>query len=104
MKINLPLVALSAGAFGIGVTEFSPMGLLPLIAGDLHVSIPVAGLLVTGYAVGVMLGAPLMTLATVRVPRKTLLMLLMGLFTLGNLLSALSSSYTMLLVSRLLPL
>jgi DHA1 family inner membrane transport protein len=101
MKINLPLVALSAGAFGIGVTEFSPMGLLPLIAGDLHVSIPVAGLLVTGYAVGVMLGAPLMTLATVRVPRKTLLMLLMGLFTLGNMLSALSMSYSMLLLSRL---
>jgi DHA1 family inner membrane transport protein len=101
MKINLPLVALAVGAFGIGVTEFSPMGLLPLIAGDLGVSIPVAGLLVTGYAVGVMIGAPLMTLATVRVPRKTLLILLMGLFTLGNLLSALSMSYSMLLLSRL---
>jgi DHA1 family inner membrane transport protein len=102
MKINLPLVALAAGAFGIGVTEFAPMGLLPLIAGDLGVSIPIAGLLVTGYAVGVMIGAPFMTLATVRVPRKTLLILLMGLFTLGNLLSALSSGYAMLLISRII--
>jgi MFS transporter, DHA1 family, inner membrane transport protein len=101
MKINPSLLALAIGAFGIGVTEFAPMGLLPLIASDLGVSIPIAGLLVTAYAVGVMLGAPLMTLTTTRVPRKTLLIALMGIFTLGNLLSALSGTYAMLLVARL---
>jgi DHA1 family inner membrane transport protein len=101
VKFNFPLFALAIGAFGIGVTEFAPMGLLPVIAGDLHVSIPVAGLLVTAYAIGVMLGAPLMTLTTGRVPRKTLLIVLMGIFTLGNLLAALSGSYAMLLVARL---
>ncbi len=92
MKLNLPLMALAVGAFGIGVTEFSPMGLLPVIAGDLGVSIPVAGLLISAYAIGVMLGAPLMILTTSRVPRRTLLIGLMGVFTLGNLLSAMSSS------------
>jgi MFS transporter, DHA1 family, inner membrane transport protein len=101
VKFNFPLFALAIGAFGIGVTEFAPMGLLPVIAGDLHVSIPVAGLLVTAYAIGVMLGVPLMTLTTGRVPRKTLLIVLMGIFTLGNLLAALSGSYAMLLVARL---
>jgi DHA1 family inner membrane transport protein len=101
MKVNPALLALATGAFGIGVTEFSPMGLLPLIATDLGVSIPVAGLLVTAYALGVTLGAPLMTLSTGRVPRKTLLIALMGIFTLGNLLAALSRSYEMLLIARL---
>lgn len=102
MKYNPPLFALAIGAFGIGVTEFSPMGLLPLISTDLGVSIPVAGLLVTAYAVGVMIGAPVMTLSTGRVPRKTLLIGLMGIFTLGNFLSAISTGYWMLLVSRLI--
>lgn len=101
MKITPPLLALSIGAFGIGVTEFSPMGLLPLIATDLGVSIPTAGLLVSAYALGVMLGAPLMTLTTGRVPRRTLLIALMAIFTLGNLLAAVSHSYSMLLVARL---
>ena len=68
MKANPGLIALSIGAFGIGVTEFAPMGLLPVIAGDLGVSIPTAGLLISAYALGVMLGAPLMTLTTGRVP------------------------------------
>lgn len=101
MKINLPLIALAIGAFGIGVTEFSPMGLLPLVSSDLGVSIPVAGLLVTAYAIGVTLGAPVMTLSTGRIPRKTLLIALMGIFTLGNFLSAISTGYSMLLVARL---
>jgi DHA1 family inner membrane transport protein len=101
MKINTPLLALAIGAFGIGVTEFAPMGLLPVMAQDLGVSIPTAGLLVSAYAVGVMLGAPLMTLTTGRVPRKTLLIALMAIFTLGNLLSAISGGYGMLLVARL---
>lgn len=102
MKLNPPLFALAIGAFGIGVTEFSPMGLLPLMANDLGVSIPVAGLLVTAYAVGVMIGAPVMTLSTGKIPRKTLLIGLMGIFTLGNFLSAISTDYTMLLISRLI--
>jgi DHA1 family inner membrane transport protein len=102
MKINPPLLALAIGAFGIGVTEFAPMGLLPMMATGLGVSIPVAGLLVSAYALGVVLGAPIMTLSTTRVPRKTLLIGLMGIFTLGNLLSAVSSSYDMLLFARII--
>lgn len=102
MKLNPALLALAAGAFGIGVTEFAPMGLLPVIARDLHVSIPAAGLLISAYALGVMLGAPLMTLTTGRVPRRTLLIGLAAIFTLGNLLSAVSGSYAMLLVARLI--
>jgi len=102
MRLNPGLLALSIGAFGIGVTEFSPMGLLPVIAGDLGVSIPTAGLLISAYAFGVVLGAPLMTLTTGRVPRRTLLIALAGIFTLGNLLAALSDSYGMLLAARVL--
>lgn len=102
MKLNLPLLALAAGAFGIGVTEFAPMGLLNVMAEDLDVSIPAAGLLVSAYAFGVVLGAPLMTLTTGRIPRRSLLIGLMAIFTLGNLLSALSTGYEMLLVSRLI--
>ncbi|MBI1203624.1 MAG: MFS transporter [Rhodopseudomonas sp.] len=101
MKLNPPLLALALGAFGIGVTEFTPMGMLPLIANDLGVSIPAAGLLVSAYAMGVLVGAPLMTLGFARVSRRTLLVGLMGIFTLGNLLAALSGSYTMLLIARL---
>ncbi|MCR6634464.1 MFS transporter [Devosia sp.] len=101
MKLNLGLIALSVGAFGIGVTEFAPMGLLPVIATDLGVSIPVAGLLISAYALGVMIGAPLMTLTTGRVPRRTLLIALAGIFTLGNLLAAVSTGYGMFLVARI---
>jgi DHA1 family inner membrane transport protein len=101
MKLNLGLIALSVGAFGIGVTEFAPMGLLPVIATDLGVSIPVAGLLISAYALGVMIGAPLMTLTTGRVPRRTLLIALAGIFTLGNLLAAVSSGYGMFLFARI---
>ena len=102
MKLNPGLIALSVGAFGIGVTEFAPMGLLPVIAADLHVSIPRAGLLISAYALGVMIGAPLMTLTTGRVPRRLLLIALAGIFTLGNLLAAVSGSYAMLLAARIL--
>jgi len=102
MKLNPPLLALAAGAFGIGVTEFAPMGLLPVIAGDLGVSIPAAGLLVSAYALGVLIGAPLMTLTTGRVPRRTLLIGLAAIFTLGNLLSAIADGYWTLLAARVL--
>lgn len=101
MKFNPGLAALAVGAFGIGVTEFAPMGLLPVIANDLHVSIPAAGLLISAYALGVVIGAPLMTLTTARVPRRTLLIALAGIFTLGNLLAAVSTGYGMLLAARI---
>lgn len=100
MRINPPLVALSIGAFGIGVTEFAPMGMLPGIAADLGVSIPTAGLLVSAYALGVLIGAPLMTLTTGRIARRYLLIGLMAIFTLGNLMSALATSYESLMIAR----
>lgn len=102
MKFNPPLLALALGAFGIGVTEFTPMGMLPLIADGLGVSIPAAGLLVSAYALGVLIGAPLMTLGFARVPRRTLLIGLMAIFTIGNVLAALSDSYAMLLAARII--
>ncbi|MEH3036290.1 MAG: MFS transporter [Sphingomonas adhaesiva] len=100
MRLHPPLLALAIGAFGIGVTEFAPMGMLPDIAGDLGVSIPAAGLLVSAYAMGVLIGAPLMTLTTGRIDRRTLLIALMGIFTLGNALSALADGYWMLMAAR----
>lgn len=101
MKINFPLLALAVGAFAIGTTEFSPMGLLPDIAGDLDVSIPRAGMLITGYALGVMLGAPVMTLWFSSFSRRKALILLMAIFTIGNLLAAVSPSYMSLMGARL---
>ncbi|SNS31134.1 MFS transporter, DHA1 family, inner membrane transport protein [Sphingomonas laterariae] len=102
MKLNPGLIALAVGAFGIGVTEFAPMGLLPVIAADLGVSIPTAGLLISAYALGVVLGAPLVTLTTGSVPRRTLLIGLAGIFTLGNLLAAMADGYAMLLTARII--
>ncbi|CAJ0694313.1 Inner membrane transport protein YdhP [Ralstonia mannitolilytica] len=98
---TLPLLALAAGAFGIGTTEFSPMGLLPVIAEGVHVSIPQAGMLISAYAIGVMLGAPVMTLLLARWPRRSALIALMSIFTIGNLLSAIAPNYTTLLLARL---
>jgi DHA1 family inner membrane transport protein len=95
------LFALALAAFAIGTTEFAPMGLLPVIADGIHVSIPSAGLLISAYAVGVMVGAPLMTLLLSATRRRSALLLLMGIFTLGNLLSAVAPGYTTLLLSRL---
>ncbi|MFF8263628.1 MFS transporter [Streptomyces virginiae] len=96
----LALLALAVGAFGIGTTEFVIMGLLPEVASDYGVSIPTAGFLVTGYALGVVLGAPLMTVLGTRIPRKRMLMLLMGLFIAGNVLSALAPTFGMMLSGR----
>lgn len=101
MKSNVALFALAIGAFAIGTTEFTPMGLLPVIARGVHVSIPTAGMLVTAYAVGVMVGAPVMTLLFSRFGRRAALISLMVLFVVGNLLSALAPNYTALLLSRL---
>ncbi|MFD4911478.1 MFS transporter [Kitasatospora purpeofusca] len=96
----LALLALAVGAFGIGTTEFVIMGLLPEIAADYGVSIPTAGLLVTGYALGVVLGAPLLTVLGTKVSRKRMLMLLMGLFVVGNVLSAAAPSFGTMLAGR----
>ena len=101
MKINFPLLALAIGAFGIGTTEFSPMGLLPVIAKGVDVSIPVAGML-SAYAIGVMVGAPLMTLLLSHRARRNALIFLMGIFTVGNLLSSIAPDYTTLLLSRII--
>ncbi|MFD0634710.1 MFS transporter [Catenulispora yoronensis] len=97
----LALLALAIGAFGIGTTEFVVMGLLPQIAADYGVSIPSAGLLVTGYALGVVAGALLMTVLGTKMDRKTMLMLLMGLFVAGNLLSALAPAFPLMLAGRI---
>ncbi len=101
MKINFPLLALAIGAFAIGTTEFSPMGFLPEIASDLSVSIPQAGLLISAYAIGVMIGAPLMTLWLARFPKRTALILLMAIFTIGNVLATLAPNYMGLMAARL---
>lgn len=98
---RLALLALAIGAFGIGTTEFSPMGLLPVIAQGVDVSIPTAGLLISAYAVGVLVGAPFMTLAFSRFGKRTALMLLMTIFTVGNLMSAMAPGYFTLLAARL---
>jgi DHA1 family inner membrane transport protein len=98
----LALLALAISAFGIGTTEFVMMGLLPNVADDLHTSIPTAGYLVSAYALGVVIGAPLLAALTTRMPRKTVLISLMGLFTVGNVLSALAPGYGWLFASRVL--
>src|ERR1700709_70442 len=94
------LLALAISAFGIGTTEFVIMGLLPEVANDFGVSIPSAGYLITGYALGVVVGAPLLTAFAVRLPRKTMLLAMMGLFTLGNVLFALSPNQQIGVVFR----
>ncbi len=98
----LPLLALAIGAFGIGTTEFGPMGMLPTIADGLQVSVPSAGLLVSAYAMGVMLGAPAMTLLLSRWAPRRALVLLMAIFTIGNLLSALAPGYASLMLARVI--
>jgi DHA1 family inner membrane transport protein len=100
--MNLSLFALAVAAFGIGTTEFVIMGLLPDVARDLAVSISSAGLLITGYALGVAIGAPIMALLTARWPRKRALLLLMALFVAGNALCALSANYWLLMGARII--
>jgi DHA1 family inner membrane transport protein len=96
----LALLALAVGAFGIGTTEFVMMGLLPDVADDLHISIPSAGHLVSAYALGVVIGAPLLAAATARMSRRKVLIALMGLFVAGNALSAFAPDYHWLLAAR----
>ncbi|MFC6378047.1 MFS transporter [Tatumella terrea] len=96
----IALLALALSAFAIGTTEFVIMGLLPDVAGNLHVSIPSAGWLISGYALGVAIGAPVMAVLTARLPRKRTLLLLMLIFILGNLLCATASGYAFLMLAR----
>ncbi|MBP1842547.1 DHA1 family inner membrane transport protein [Rhizobium petrolearium] len=98
----LALYALTAGAFGIGVTEFVIMGLLLEVSADLGVSISAAGLLISGYALGVVIGAPLLGAIAGKWSKKTLLMSLMGVFTIGNLACALAPDYWTLMAARVL--
>lgn len=86
-------IALAAGGFGIGTGEFAIMGLLPDVATTYGVSVPLAGQVITAYALGVVIGAPLIAVLAAKLPRKTLLLLLMGLFALGNTLSALAPDF-----------
>ena len=101
-NIPIALLALTISAFAIGTTEFVIVGLLPTIAQDLGVNLPSAGLLVSLYALGVAIGAPVLTALTGKVPRKTLLLTLMVLFTLGNLLAWKAPGYETLVIARIL--
>ncbi|UNK18314.1 MFS transporter [Paenibacillus sp. N3/727] len=96
------ILSLTAGAFAIGMTEFVIMGILPNVADDLHVSISTAGQLITMYALGVAVGAPILTILTQRIPQKKLLYLLMVLFILGNGISVFAPNYAVLMVARMI--
>ncbi|MFJ8039763.1 MFS transporter [Kitasatospora sp. NPDC096147] len=98
----LALLALALTAFAIGTTEFAAMGLLPQVADDLAVSVPQAGWLISMYALGVVIGAPLLTAAAARLPRKRVLVGLAALFTLGNLLCAVAPNFPLLAAARLI--
>jgi DHA1 family inner membrane transport protein len=100
--LPLPLFALALAAFAIGTSEFVIMGLLPDLSHDLGVSIPAAGLLVSGYALGVVVGAPLLAIATARMQRRAALLWLIGAYTFGNLLCAVAPNYASLLGARVL--
>src|SRR3954447_19938995 len=98
---RLPLLALAAASFAIGTTEFVIMGLLPDVARDLSVTIPRAGLLVTGYALGVAFGAPILAVATAQMERRRALLLLMVIFIVGNFLCAVAPNYALLMGARI---
>ncbi|MDK1384698.1 MFS transporter [Sinorhizobium sp. 8-89] len=98
----IALFALTIAAYAIGTTEFVIVGLLPTVASDLHISLPLAGLIVSVYALGVTFGAPVLTALTGRIERKPLLLGLMALFIIGNAAAALSPNYELLLVARVL--
>lgn len=98
----IALLALTLSAFAIGTTEFVIVGLIPTVAADLGIGLPSAGLLVSLYALGVAIGAPVLTALTGRMPRKPLLLALMALFTAGNLLAWLAPGYEALVIARVL--
>jgi len=98
----ISILSLTVGAFAIGMTEFVIMGILPNVARDLQVSISTAGQLITMYALGVAIGAPILTILTQRIPQKKLLCLLMVLFILGNGMSVFAPNYAVLMVARII--
>ena len=100
--MSLPVLALALAAFGIGSAELVIQGLLPEISGEFNVSIPTAGLLVTGYALGVAVGGPLMVILLNRVGRRAALLALMGLFIIGNVLCAVAPSFSLLMGARVI--
>ncbi len=102
MNPSLTLLALAISAFGIGSTEFISVGLLPLISSNMDVSISTAGLTVSIYALGVTVGAPVLTTVTAKMNRKNLLMLVMVVFIIGNLISAFAASFAILLTGRVI--
>ena len=102
LGVALTILALSCGAFGIGVGEFATMGLLPEVATGFRVSVPEAGYAIMAYAAGVVIGAPLIAVAATRLTRRALLLILMTLFALGNLASAAAPSLGMLIALRFL--
>lgn len=95
------LAALAVGTFALGLTEFVITGLLPDIAADLDVTIPAAGLLISGYALSVVIGGPIITAIVARRPRKPVLIALLAFFVIGNVISALAPSYSMMLIGRI---
>src|SRR4051794_33599450 len=99
-RASWALFALAVGGFAIGTTEFASMGLLPQIAAGVGVSIPTAGHLISAYALGVVVGAPLIAAVAARVPRRQLLLILMLVLLVGNAASAFASSFGFLLVAR----
>ena len=101
-QARLTILSLALGAFAIGVTEFAAMGLLPYYALDLGVTEPEAGFAVSGYAIGVVVGAPVLAVLGSMLPRKLLLVLLMAFFILANVLSALSTGLDTLVIARVL--
>jgi DHA1 family inner membrane transport protein len=100
-NLPAPLIALALSAFAIGTTEFVIMGLLPQVAHSLAVSLPAAGWLVSGYALGVFIGAPIMAIATQKLPHRAALLALMGIFIIGNILCALAPGYAFLMGARI---
>jgi DHA1 family inner membrane transport protein len=101
-RFPISLFSLTLGAFAIGMTEFVIMGILPNVADDLHVSISQAGQLITSYALGVAIGAPILAIVTHKLPQKMLLCLLMILFILGNGIAVIAPNYAMVMVARLI--
>lgn len=101
-ELTFILLALACGAFGIGVGEFAIMGLLPEVATGFGASVPAAGYVITAYAVGVVIGAPLIAIAATKLSRRALLLILMAIFTAGNLVSAATPSLGWLIAARFL--
>src|SRR6195952_507453 len=101
-RVGLALLALAMGGFAIGTTEFMAMGLLPQVADGVGVSIPTAGHLISAYALGVVVGAPVLAFLGARLPRRGLLVALMAAYAGANALSAIAGSYGLLLLARFL--